>query len=265
MDERLKILNNITEITKDNIPIEIKSICLEFSCNKYSSKKNSIYHITLNDKHLSKRDTFNIKYKCVTCEANHIVGTTQFLRKINKCSYRCCLCVNKDDIKRLNHSYYLSTLDNKDTKSVQQTSIVPLSLKEQKYESDMLFDEYDDDFKDNYYTNHLTDDDYKRIFFDYNQLPNPSNTIYISDKDLKKYLEFCLKEKLNNPKSIFNSYNVNTITVLVCILWFIIIIQIFNILYYYYRDIYSYILLFITILTILIAIIWKMIYILNVD
>ena len=55
------------------------------------------------------------------------------------------------------------------------------------------------------------------------------------------------------------------ITVLVCILWFIIIIQIFNILYYYYRDIYSYILLFITILTILIAIIWKMIYILNVD
>jgi len=163
MDERLKILNNITEITKDNIPIEIKSICLEFSCNKYSSKKNSIYHITLNDKHLSKRDTFNIKYKCVTCEANHIVGTTQFLRKINKCSYRCCLCVNKDDIKRLNHSYYLSTLDNKDTKSVQQTSIVPLSLKEQKYESDMLFDEYDDAFKDNYYSYHLTDDDYKRI------------------------------------------------------------------------------------------------------
>jgi len=111
----------------------------------------------------------------------------------------------------------------------------------------------------------FSDDDYKRIFFDYNQLPNPSNTIYISDKDLKKYLEFCLKEKLNNPKSIFNSYNVNTISVLVCILWFIIIIQIFNILYYYYRDIYSYILLFITILTILIAIIWKMIYILNVD
>jgi len=163
MEERLKILNNITEITKDNIPIEIKNIRLEFSCNKYSSKKNSIYHITLNDKHLSKKDTFNIKYKCVTCEANQIVGTTQFLRKINKCSYRCSLCVNKDDVKRLNHSYYLSTLDNKDTKSVQQTSIVPLSLKEQKYESDMLFDEYDDDFKDNYYTYHLTDDDYKRI------------------------------------------------------------------------------------------------------
>jgi len=143
MEERQKIINNITEITKDNIPIEIKSIRLDFSCNKYSSKKNSIYHITLNDKHVSKKDAFHIKYKCITCEANHIVGTTQFLRKINKCSYRCSLCVNKDEVK--------------------QIPILPLSLREQKTESDVLFDEYDDDFKDTYYSYHLTDEDYKRV------------------------------------------------------------------------------------------------------
>lgn len=143
MEERQKIINNITEITKDNIPIEIQSIRLDFSCNKYSSKKNSIYHITLNDKHVSKKDAFHIKYKCITCEANHIVGTTQFLRKINKCSYRCSLCVNKDEVK--------------------QIPILPLSLREQKTESDVLFDEYDDDFKDTYYSYHLTDEDYKRV------------------------------------------------------------------------------------------------------
>jgi hypothetical protein len=142
MDERLKILNNIVEITKDNIPIEIKNIKLEFSCNKYSSKKNSIYHITLNDKHLSKKDTLNIKYKCVTCDTNHIVGTTQFLRKINKCSYRCSLCVNKD---------------------YQNPLVIQKSLIELKEDSNKLFDEYDDDFKNTYYSYHLTDDDYKRI------------------------------------------------------------------------------------------------------
>ncbi len=143
MEERQRIINNITEITKDNIPIEIQSIRLDFSCNKYSSKKNSIYHITLNDKHVSKKDAFHFKYKCITCEANHIVGTTQFLRKINKCSYRCSLCVNKDEVK--------------------QIPILPLSLREQKTESDVLFDEYDDDFKDTYYSYHLTDEDYKRV------------------------------------------------------------------------------------------------------
>jgi uncharacterized Zn finger protein len=188
MDERLKILNNILEITKDNIPIEIKNIKLEFSSNKYSSKKNSIYHITLNDKHLSKRDTFNIKYKCVTCETHHIVGTTQFLRKINKCSYRCDSCglcvnnVNKDEEKH------------------------PLSLKEQKYESDVLFDEYDDDFKNTYYLYHLTNDDYKRVSKNIISLQNGKYKI----EDLEYWPVF----KTNNQmlfSSVFYDYTNNLI------------------------------------------------------
>ena len=151
MEERLKILNNILEIRKDDAtPIEIKSIKLEFSCNKYSSKKNSIYHITLNDKHLSKRDALNIKYKCVTCDAIHIVGTTQFLRKIGKCSYRCSNCVGT-----------IGTIGTINAPIVPLP--LPLSLKEQKEESDRVFDECDDDFKDAYYTYHLTNEDYKRI------------------------------------------------------------------------------------------------------
>jgi hypothetical protein len=50
---------------------------------------------------------------------------------------------------------------NKD--EVKQIPILPLSLREQKTESDVLFDEYDDDFKDTYYSYHLTDEDYKRV------------------------------------------------------------------------------------------------------
>ena len=151
MEERLKIVNNILEITDENkVPIEIKDIKLEFSCNKYSSKKNSIYHITLNDKHLSKRCKYNIKYSCVSCHAIHIVGTTQFLRKVNKCSHRCNLCVNTDEKK--------SRIDCDVHVKVQKKT-----LQEQQRESIQTFNEYDDDFKENYYKRHLTDDDYKRI------------------------------------------------------------------------------------------------------
>ena len=109
------------------------------------------------------------------------------------------------------------------------------------------------------------EDDYKRVFIDYNKHPNPGDKIYISEKDLKEYLEFCLKDKLNNPKSIFNAYSIFTMTIIVCILWFFIIIMMLYVLFYYYRDIYSYILLFTVIFLVLIAIIWKMIYILNID
>jgi hypothetical protein len=111
----------------------------------------------------------------------------------------------------------------------------------------------------------FTEDDYQRILLDYKKLPDPSSRSYITDKDLKGYLEYCLKDQLNNPKAIFNAYSINNMASLVIVLWVLIIGMLLNILFYYYRDIYSYILLFVAILLILVAVIWKMIYILNVD
>ena len=112
----------------------------------------------------------------------------------------------------------------------------------------------------------FTEDDYKRVLLDYKKLPDPDNkTTYITDKDLKGYLEYCLKDLLNNPKSTFNAYSISILTSWVVVLWMLIIGTMLNVLFYYYRDIYSYILLFITILLILAAVIWKMIYILNLD
>jgi hypothetical protein len=111
----------------------------------------------------------------------------------------------------------------------------------------------------------FTENDYQRVLLDYKKLPDPSNKSYITDKDLKGYLEYCLKDQLNNPKAIFNAYCINNMASLVIVLWVLIIGTLFNILFYYYRDIYSYILLFVAILLILVAVIWKMIYILNVD
>ena len=109
------------------------------------------------------------------------------------------------------------------------------------------------------------EDDYKKVFLDYYQKPDSPNEKYITETDLKNYLIFCLKEKLNNPKSIFNAYSVTTMIIILLILWFFVIIMLLYILFYYYRDIYTYILLFTTIILVLFAIIWKMIYILNID
>ena len=174
MDERMRIINSILEITDEyKQPIEISNIKLEFSCNKYSSKKNSIYHITLNSKHLSKRTKYNIKYKCISCERIHVVGTTQFIRKVNKCSYRCYLCCNKDEEKRQVHSEFLKTY-------VSPTEVIhkpQLSLLELKEESLKLFDEYDDDFKDTYFKSHLTENDYNRISKNLISLQNGKHVI----------------------------------------------------------------------------------------
>jgi hypothetical protein len=110
------------------------------------------------------------------------------------------------------------------------------------------------------------EDDYKKIFIDYNKQPDPNNTDYFNEKvGLKDYLQLCLKDKLNNPKAIYNAYSIMTMTVIVCVIWFVVVVMMLYILFYYYRNIYSYILIFIIALLVLIAIVWKMIYILNMD
>jgi hypothetical protein len=150
MDERKKILDNIIEITNENNDMmNIENIILEYSCNKYSSKKNSIYHIKLNNNCLTKKHKYNIKYKCVTCQSIHIVGVTQFIRKVQKCSYYCNLCCNQHSIKG-------SKCNKKD-------DIRHLTLVELYEESTKRFQTYDDDFKDNYFRQHLTAEDFTRI------------------------------------------------------------------------------------------------------
>lgn len=173
----MKIINNIIEIKDEDNVINILNINLEFSCNKYSSKNNNIYHITLNGKHLSKRDKYRIKYKCVTCENIHIVGVTQFLRKIQKCSFRCNLCCNKNTDKDLKHEKE--------------------SLLQIKEKSIQLFNDYDDDFKDNYFKYHLSNDDYQRIS---KNLISLQNGKHINDNNLEYWPIF----KTNN-QMIFTS------------------------------------------------------------
>ena len=185
MEERMKILNNIIEIKDEDNIIEISNIKLEFSCNKYSAKKNNIYHITLNGKHLVKKDKYRIKYKCISCENVHIIGVTQFIRKVQKCSHRCNLCCNKDESKREQHKDFLKKYNYEEKISLSK------SLLQIREESIKLFQDYDDDFKDNYFKNHLTDEDYKRIS---NNLISLQNGNIVIDENVEYWSIF----KTNN-------------------------------------------------------------------
>lgn len=159
MDLRRQIVNNISSITLDSHKVKIDKLQLEFSTNKYSAKKNSIWHLILNNKNLSKKDKFYFKYKCVSCSAEHLVATTQMLRKINKGSVQCNFCKNSDETKCLVHSIFMKTFTPEPIVEIKS----PPSFLEIKNDSINKFENLDDDFKSNYFSFHLTDDDYKRI------------------------------------------------------------------------------------------------------
>ena len=98
--DRENILNNIISIKDENNNIiEKKHFKLYYSAHKYSAKKNSIWHIDLNGKHLSKNKKYQFDVKCLTCQTIRTLGTTQLLRNINKNTGRCFFCINKCPLK----------------------------------------------------------------------------------------------------------------------------------------------------------------------
>jgi hypothetical protein len=90
------LLNSITQFknkdTNEIIPIIKKEI--KFEASKYSSTKENIWHVFINDIKLKKTSEYIISYKCLLCEQISTVATTQFLRKIRQCKKSCYLCSN---------------------------------------------------------------------------------------------------------------------------------------------------------------------------
>ena len=140
---RDKILDSIVEfIDKNNnelIPIKKKE--LKFESSKYSSIKNNIWHVFINDIKLKKTSEYLIKYKCLTCEKNNTISTTQYLRKIRDCKKGCYQCNNNI---------------NPEKKEI-------ISLTEYYKNSLIEFETYPDQYKNSYLLSHLTVEDYNRI------------------------------------------------------------------------------------------------------
>jgi len=142
---REQILDSIIEVRekKTNIIVPIKSKELKFESSKYSSTKENIWHIFINDIKIKKTSEYLISYKCLSCDQINIVGTTQFLRKIRQCKSQCYQCI-----------HFL--LKNKvEKKEINLIDFHQKSIKE--------FELYPDQYTNSYFLSHLSDNDYVRI------------------------------------------------------------------------------------------------------
>jgi hypothetical protein len=251
--------------TKD-VPVEPEPekviICSKVNCDEGDTEQVSTccYDISSKIQEFLQKDTYMLDYKN-TIKRDDNIDRIKILyskifqaynvfptKKINK-EYK-----NKDDpIYREYNQKYFNTFGIIPLELI-PASYIPFNYKNYEMNLDRLSK-----------GEIFFEDDYKKIFVDYNKQPDPNKTNYINEKSLKEYLGICLRDRLGNPKSIYNAFSIYILTVFVCILWIFIIVMMLYIVFYYYRDIYSYILLGITILLVLIAIIWKMYHILNID
>ena len=143
MEERQRIINNITTITDDSgnkIQLADDGIRIEFNENKYSAKKLAVWQILINGKRLTKLSKFIFEYNCVSCGCKYSLCPMALIRKVNKCSLTCQDCEHHPVL----HQPHLSYVEKRDA-----------AIK--------AFDTMDDDYKSGYFKWHLTLDDYIRI------------------------------------------------------------------------------------------------------
>jgi hypothetical protein len=169
---RNNFINNIDYIYDENDKIiNFKELTIKFGTNKYSSKKNAIWHLymVLNDNNIriTKRLKYKFHYRCITCNSKHIIGSTQILRKINKLSINCNFCKNGELEKKEKQSISLhKTLEYKKVNNCQyinKKDKIKLSNIDKIKESVRYFNEMDDDFKENYFNYNLTIEEFNRI------------------------------------------------------------------------------------------------------
>lgn len=144
-----KLHNNIVSVWKDkdmNNEIDLSKLRIEKMVHMYSNTKIPVYRFLLNNELITKNNTNMCKYKCLTCNREQIVSLNNILRKMNCNITNCYTCRNLDEQKH-------TLIQNK-----QFTSLL-----EKIQIDEIIFQNFDDDFKDAYFKKHLTDEEFEYL------------------------------------------------------------------------------------------------------
>ena len=153
--------NNIISIEckKNKIKYDTKIFNIDKIVHKYSNTGVPLYRFFNNNEIITKNNHFIIEYKCINCQAIHIVALNNILRKINKNITKCRICKELDECKTLNQSNFMIECNGKPMKKIKNRITLENKLKMDK----LIFKEYDDDFKDNYFRRNMTNEEFKYI------------------------------------------------------------------------------------------------------
>ena len=157
---------------------ELDTFSINKITHKYSNTKVPLYRFFFNNNNCSnfidyeeniitRNNHYNITYKCINCNSIHKVSLNNILRKINRNIINCRICKEYEELKRNNHSnYMLNYHSNKDiiTKNNDKNIIIKhISLVDKLNNDKIKFDEYDSDFKDNYFKRNMDNNEFEYI------------------------------------------------------------------------------------------------------
>ena len=151
--------------------------------HKYSNTKVPLYRFFFNKNNIltstgheeniiTRNNHYNITYKCINCDSIHKVALNNILRKINNNITKCRVCKEYEELKRLNQSNrvkeYYYNIKTGNNNYINNNAIKDYIKKEtkllDKLNNDKLkFDEYESEFKENYFRRNMDSDEFEYI------------------------------------------------------------------------------------------------------
>jgi len=160
------LLNNIIEIKnkKTNDLLDLSKLKIDKLVHMYSNTKVPVYRFIYEENIIKKNNDYQIKYKCIMCDSIREVALNNTLRKINKNIIRCNTCKELYEFKKQNQSEYMKNTFKNHGKIIQKIrENNNISLLEKLKMDQKFFNNYDDDFKDNYFKRNMTIEEFNYI------------------------------------------------------------------------------------------------------
>jgi len=91
----------------DNVIILKNRCSIQKITSLYSNTKEPIYKLIIDNKPISRNNTYTVRYNCYTCNIEQEITLNLYMRKVNKNIIRCDACKNKDETKCKNQSDFM--------------------------------------------------------------------------------------------------------------------------------------------------------------
>jgi len=177
--EETHIVNVYDKFTKEIIPNE--KISIKKYLSPSSNIKTEVLRIFINDIAIKKNNSLMVEYKCNKCNRINIVCLNNLTRKINNNIEYCNTCKNQEDDK-CNTQY-------------KKKSSSKISLLDKLSNDEKLFEDMDDEFKENYFRKHMTKKEFdliksKIISFQNNKFSNLDDFEYYPYVSIPNQMQF---------------------------------------------------------------------------
>ena len=151
---------------KDNSNVPLNICLIQKISSIYSNTKIPIYKLIIDNKPISRNNSYLVLYTCQTCNIQNEITLNLFMRKVNKETKCCENCKNNEEEKCKNQSQFMKENIHKIRSGDYIKEVIKVksnSLEEHLKKSNEDWNLEDESFKEHYFINHLTDEDYIRI------------------------------------------------------------------------------------------------------